>query len=224
MKCRHFFSFVLVAFLSLFFGSFIITNNTFAVDDISITNGSSSTLLRSYWNYWPDCDNNCASQYNYLKIEFIDSNGDSVPYSSRSGGATLIICGTQFNLNRMSDQVYFLNKTCPATDGHSGFIMNGGFSGNIASSTFGYRLTLTDSLSNCSVPPSGDISITSNGTYDVSSYATATVDVPAEVIQGDYHDDLINIKNSIITCGAILLVLYFFYCIYRLIIKNSGVK
>ena len=222
MKCRHFFSFVLVAFLSLFFGSFIITNNTYALDDIVLSKGPSTTSLRSYYNYWSSCDSDCASQYNYLIIEFLDSNGDSPAFFSRSGAQSIIICGIQFNLSRFSDQVFFLNKTCSATPDHTGFIMNGNYGGNIASSTLGYRFTLTDSLFS-GITPSGDISITSNGTYDVSSYATATVDVPAEVIQGDYHDDLVSIQKSIIICGAILLVLYFFYCIYRLIIKNSGV-
>lgn len=220
MKCCHFFSFALVLFLSFFFGFFITINNTFALDDLVLSYSPSSTSLRSYWNYWSACDYDCASQYNYLKIDFFDSNGDSPTLFSRSGRQTIIICGTEVILSRSSDHVFFLNKTCPATDGHSGFIMNGNYGGNIASSTLGYRLTLTDSIGSS---PSGDLSIIENGIYDVTNYATVTVDVPVEVIQGDYHDDLVNIQNSIITCGAILLVLYFFYCIYRLIIKNSGV-
>ena len=82
--------------------------------------------------------------------------------------------------------------------------------------------TLTDT-SPFSIP-SGSINITENGEYDVSSYAQAIVDVPVEVIQGDYHDDLIAIKVGIYTCAAVLLVLYFFYCIYRVIIKSTGGK
>ena len=75
----------------------------------------------------------------------------------------------------------------------------------------------------CPELPSGNLDISSNGTYDVTNYAQATVNVPAEVIQGDYHDDLVAINNSILICAAVCLVIYFFYCIYRLIIKNSGV-
>lgn len=84
--------------------------------------------------------------------------------------------------------------------------------------------TLTNTLPGTSCPPapSGDLAISSNGTYDVSSYASATVDVPPEVIQGDYHNDLTSINLSIVRIGGIILVVYFFYCIYRLIIKNTG--
>ena len=71
---------------------------------------------------------------------------------------------------------------------------------------------------------SGSLSISENGTYDVTNYAEAVVDVPVQVIQGDYHDDLTSINQSILICGAVLLVLYFFYCIYRMIIKSTGGK
>lgn len=75
--------------------------------------------------------------------------------------------------------------------------------------------TLTNSFG---VSPSGSISLTENGTYDVSQYAEAVVDVPPEVVQGDYHDDLISINNSILIVAAVGLVIYFFYAIYRMIL------
>lgn len=42
--------------------------------------------------------------------------------------------------------------------------------------------------------------------------------------ENPYDDKLDNIVNAIYICAATLLVIYFFYCIYRIIIKNSGVK
>ena len=44
------------------------------------------------------------------------------------------------------------------------------------------------------------------------------------VPENPYDEKLDNITMAIYTCGGILLVLYFFYCIYRMIIKNSGVN
>ena len=75
---------------------------------------------------------------------------------------------------------------------------------SFGSARFDYTLTNTSS---CPPSPSGSISITENGTFDVSSYSTAIVDVP--IPPGDYHDDLIKITNGIYVCAGTLLVLYF---------------
>lgn len=88
----------------------------------------------------------------------------------------------------------------------------------------GFSLVGTISLSISDIPfgssfnPSGSLSISENGTYDVSQYAEAIVNVPPEVVQGDYHDDLVSINNSILIVAAVGLVIYFFYAIYRMIL------
>lgn len=70
------------------------------------------------------------------------------------------------------------------------------------------------------VLPSGSISISQNGTYDVSSYSEAIVNIPESIIYGDYHDDLLQINHSIIIGCAVILCIYFFYCIYRMLLKG----
>lgn len=70
------------------------------------------------------------------------------------------------------------------------------------------------------VLPSGSLSISQNGTYDVSSYAEAVVNIPETIIYGDYHDDLLQINHSIIIGCAVILCIYFFYCIYRMLLKG----
>ena len=88
----------------------------------------------------------------------------------------------------------------PSNSSYFGFTFS-----NTLSGTFSYEL-LTSVSSGPSTTPSGSISIIENGTYDVSSYAEAVVDVPP--IPGDYHDDLISIRNGIFIFAGVLLVLY----------------
>ena len=236
MKCRHFFSFVLVLFLSLFFGSFITINDTFAT---SVDCGSFN--ITSDYNSFTCDTSSLDSSVDWYYVFSFDIQGDFSSLTSSNmtvsfGNSQLFpppigsfVYGVSPPFNR-SMISYMLSFPVIVTDSRRAISDNQNerlsvvFFGNTTwldlATTKTYSVVIFDSFG---VSPSGDISITSNGTYDVSSYATATVDVPAEVIQGDYHDDLISINNSILVCGAILLVLYFFYCIYRLIIKNSGV-
>lgn len=218
MRCPRFLSFAFFALSVFFSGLFITTQNSFAIADFTYTIDSSNyssfanTMLCNddYGSGIPNC-----YDYSYFIVEIssdVDS-GNNFQYFVRRPGSTQQNLVLPFSFHKTviyySDVSSFVIRQIALT----------------GSPTFTITITFTENspFVSSTPPPSGDLSISSNGTYDVSSYATATVDVPAEVIQGDYHDDLVNIQKSIIICGAILLVLYFFYCIYRLIIKNSGV-
>ena len=65
----------------------------------------------------------------------------------------------------------------------------------------------------------GTLSITDNGTFDVSSYQYASVDVPP--VPGDYDDEFNGLIVAIYTCGAVVIMLYFFYMIYGALIRSS---
>ena len=84
-----------------------------------------------------------------------------------------------------------------------------------------FKFTISD-VNPFSSSSTGNLDITENGDFDVTDYSSVSVNVPQTVTsEGQYHNDLVNIQQAIITCGAVLLVLYFFYCIYRIIIKGG---
>lgn len=241
MKCRHFFSFVLVLFLSFFFGSFIITSDTFASSvncgDIvsSFTDITYNSSNHSYYYSLSSCDTSSLDSslpwFYHYSLQFSSNRSSSWSFGFLLGTAhynsdfdSLFADGGKGSFSSFSGVSVSPSFSFGTLNPHFQNLLFKSNSQVINLSSFTLSISDSFSSSDCPVSPSGDISIISNGTYDVSSYATATVDVPAEVIQGDYHDDLVNINQSIIVCGAILLVLYFFYCIYRLIIKNSGVQ
>lgn len=218
MKCFWCFSFALFVLLGVFFGSFIINqNNTYAVSDTVLTYSSSYLISNSSIDI--SCSNKPCYDYNYIHMEV---SGTTTSTFNQAIG--LKFSGAYFNwfyVGRQSSQWITLN---------SGFIYTSMTLNPFqldSSNNFTLTITFTDT-SPFSSTPSGSIELTENGTYDVSQYAEAVVNVPETDCPpssgGDYHNDLVAINNSIMICAATCLVIYFFYCIYRMIIKNSGVK
>ena len=205
--------FVFSVLFAFVFGLFITTGDTYAVSDISVsyTQGQS---VSSWSNIFSDCTGSCLGQYRYLVI---DIPGALSANDSNSFYILVNYSGSTI-LKSISQNIIFAIYELPF-DGSSTNLLQWR-----NSYSFSYDITVTLTADYQSGVPFGNIDITENGQYDVTNYATATVNIPAEVIQGDYHDDLVSINNSIIICAAVCLVLYFFYCIYRLIIRNSGVK
>lgn len=240
MKCFRCFSFALFALLGVFFGSFIINqkNNVSALSDLSVTLTSSNKPSGRYINFL-----NCpltngvvdCSGYHYLRIQIpeplaLDSSCPSTGYKTVS----LLVRTTSYSGNTHStlSSLYFPDFLIRLPDNVTQI-----FAGDVISNSPFYdtgcipSITFTLSETNPFIPsssPSGSITLTENGTFDVSSYAEAVVNVPETDCPpgggGNYHEDLVAINNSIMICAATCLVIYFFYCIYRMIIKNSGVK
>lgn len=212
MKCKRLtiFSGLL---LSLFF-SFSLSSDTFAIDDISVIIDSSSSFNRGD-PVFPDCDSSCFSQYSYFKVDVLSS----VLYSSSDIRFILVTPG-------YSNKQIFLPSFTSSYVALSSDISNILFYSISVTSEFSYRLSLSDSLPGSSCPepevPTGNLDIIENGQYDVTNYATATVNVPQESSETPYDNKFDQIIQAIYVCAGTMLVIYFFYCIYRMIIK--GVK
>lgn len=216
MSClKYIGSFIL---FSVFF-SFVSVSSSYALNDISHT-FLANELVSANTVIFPDCDIDCLSEYNYFII--------SAPGYNSNFNSTLNLhfgsgnyCGnvSLYLVNSLYYPDQFMRQGCDS----SGFL-------SIPSAwrpSSNVIFTFSDSLpgTDCPDSPSGVISIIENGTYDVSNYSSADVNVPVTVIsETPYDDKLIAIKNAILIIPATLLVIYFFYCIYRLIIKNSGVN
>ena len=233
MKCFRCFSFVLFALLGVFFGSFIINqNDTYALEDIEIIIDSSISNPGNL----SICSNNCSSyKYVYLKFNNFDSSNpwsfqsQTIPFSLSWDNYSI---STRFGIRGYSSLALF-EIYPPSPNSVLNDITIASFYSQSALDTLSSNWSIdiiiseTNPLSS-GITPSGSIELTENGTYDVSQYAEAVVNVPETDCPpcsgGDYHNDLVAINNSIMICAATCLVIYFFYCIYRMIIKNSGVK
>lgn len=220
MKCFRYFSFALFALLGVFFGSFIINqNDTYAVSDLTFTFDGSN--VPTSWVYL--CSNSgiggasSCDSYKYLYVSF------SGNFISRDFRAQYYI--TQSGAGNSWPLVpYFLSSALLSLYSPADVRFN--FANIQYAPSTDWSCTVTLSENNpFGSSSSGSLSITENGTYDVTNYAEAVVDVPTSSGGGgNYHEDLVAINNSIMICAATCLVIYFFYCIYRMIIKNSGVK
>lgn len=131
MKCRHFFSFALVVFLSFFFGSFIITDNTFAVNDVVYTTSYGDS---QFYVCGGDSSVVC-SDYSYLIFE---------PVPASNNYQAISFMGTNIRIPTFATTFLSIPSSLSSLSFQSGV--------NISSIT----ITLTTSLPS-STPPSGNI-------------------------------------------------------------------
>lgn len=211
----------------LFFFAFFTCFSTHNVSAASVTCDSSNMTITS--NYASICDISSLDLTTdwYFDVRFpvlnFQTNTNLEPSLSVSASCGYVFkCQTLFSMSpSRAPSVpfsYIANDHYSVNHQHyTYFRLN---SADHWSTLSGFSIVISDSLSS-GITPEGSLEITENGTYDVTSYSEAVVDVSAP--PSTYHDDLANINHSITVCAAVVLVLYFFYCIYRLIIKNSGV-
>lgn len=190
----------LLAFCSLVGAS----SQALAVSDLTATIDSSN-----YSSFSFNCGNDCSS-YHYLLITDI-SGSSSFTYSFCPYSSDLFARLVVTHNAALYNNVNFFLFNFDNIDQMSYCAAN--FSSGVS---FTAKLSENNPFGST---PTGSITFTENGTYDVTQYSEAVVDIPPIIEPGDYHDDLVSIKQAIIICASVVLVIYFFYCIYRIIIK-----
>ena len=78
MRCRRFLSFVFLVLSAFFSGLFITSQNSFAVNNLTVSYSAGQTLPST--SMFPDCDLSCYGDYHYLYVHV--NNPD---YSNMSG-------------------------------------------------------------------------------------------------------------------------------------------
>lgn len=217
MKWRGWLCSLLFVLLGLSVGGVIINqkNNVSAVSDVTITFNSLTKegfLCRTNIQDIPNC-----SDYNYIYINVNYSSPDYTQLLSYSVGVSpnglsrsYSPLDTLINISDLGSDLNRIYFTSP----------QGLYDYGVTS----IDVTLSENNPFSVGSPSGSLSITENGTYDVTNYAEAVVDVPVpdpEVIPGDYHDDLVSINNAILIVPAVALVVYFFYAIYKMLLGGK---
>ena len=203
-------SFLSVVLLSFFLSVFGFSLPTFAAEDYHghHTSGSSSGLF---------CDNDGVRHcfdYNYL---IIFNHSYDVPIYSSPGSSSGSFFGTCF-----TSMAYCIIDFAKVSDNSSFYFSRGSLS-----TEYDFILTSQVPVPPFSVP-SESLAIDENGTYDVTNYASVDVNVVCPECSGGggggglSSEDSERIIKAIYAIPAVLLVIYFFYCIYRMFIRSTG--
>lgn len=210
----------LLLFSTIFLGLFARSSDVSAVSDytVSYTNSSFSSNqlvpLCDYTSVPVSC-----SGYHYLFVSFSSSPGSS-PNPSSSSFLNVFRSSSSTNNNLNLGRCSLVNGLVYKTSCIFYLENSGNYS--ISSLSFYFEFSSLSGLiidfklsEAISSPPSGSLSITENGTFNVSSYEYVDVAVPAPPVTTPYDGKLDAIIQALYTLGAVMLVIYFFFALFR---------
>lgn len=149
----------LFGLLALCFSSVLFSGNVFAADNISVTYTSTPTDGSAIF---PTCnDSSCLSQYHYLIVEI--SSPLTVNY--RFHPFSQVGASSYFSISPYSSSAFY---TLPDNMSYFNFAYTSEYS---IYGGDGVTFILTEN----NPSPSGTLSVTQNGTYDVTNYASVDV-------------------------------------------------
>lgn len=186
--------FVFSALFAFLFGLFITTGDTYAVNDLVITVDSNTDLSQSSNRYI--CGGSTNIDCSQWRYAIFSFTGQSFD----PGNNLEIRYGTFYTYFYPYYNPYMIQEIVNFSSPPVVYQFNN-FSSWLTTGTF--TITLTDTLPSdpCPVCP-----------------------ICPEVPDNPYDDKFDEVIQAIYVCSGTILVIYFFYCIYRLIIRNSGVK
>ena len=191
--------------LPLFF-SFFVVNNTFAVSDITYTfdstsaNGSWFDICVSQGNSGTKC-----SDYTYMLVEFNDFVVTSNDANSNKNSYLDFVIQKGVASGSSISSSYHLR--CNAFESQLCLYKFTDFNFNVHDS-IGFNATRFWVNSNWSYT----ITLSESNPFETECPEPEEPEPCQECSNLTYHDDFEGVKVAIYTCGAILIVLYFFYC------------
>ena len=140
--------------------------------DVSVTLNSAP----SEWsNVFPTCTDTCLDNYDYLIISI---NSPNYSFSSTAPWFYIRYDGSNQRQFTVSISSTYSVYTLPFNGSPNNFLQ---WRGNLPSEIFnsGVTLTLTNSLGG--IIPEGTLDVSTNGTYDVTNYASVNVNVDSSL-------------------------------------------
>lgn len=198
-KCNKKIIITLFGILCLVFCSLIYSYSCFAIPNDLVKVVPSGTNISSNDKVFPDCDATCFSEYRYIILELsnIPSNPfpESIPFRQNAS------YNYQFINIPISFSQYFSSfQVFPIDSSFYALYYSNGMSGV---SNYDLKITLT-----------------ARQPYELCPACPTCPTIP----ENPYDHKLDSLITAIYVLGAIMLTIYFFYCIYGMIIKSTGGK